>query len=169
MTPSVEWRVAAKRDRQLLERFSCTDVDGPDYELLVQRYFRTQAISHMGAPDSIHSDHRLLLVFDSGELVATACHRLRSIPDERNLVFAAVERSKQGRHLSNGEKASDALWSVAANDVLDRHLAADITVFARVHPENERSLKFCERVGLEPTQADANGLIVCIGRVGRAP
>jgi predicted SnoaL-like aldol condensation-catalyzing enzyme len=164
---AVEWRVAAKNDRQLLERFSCAEAGGPDYEQLVQRYFRTRAVSHMSAPNSLRSDHRLLLVFDSGELVAAACHRLRATPDERNFVFAAVELSKQGMSLGNGERASDVLWNVVANDMLDRSESVQLTVFARVHPDNRRSLKFCERIGLRATQPDSYGLIICIGTVAR--
>jgi hypothetical protein len=114
---TLSWRAARKGDRSILERFRCADEGGPDYEQLVQRYVRVQAISHMGAPDGIRSDHRLLLVFDGGDLVATGCHRLGPEPDQRHFVYAAVEKNRQGRLLSNGVRASDVLWSVVANDI----------------------------------------------------
>lgn len=150
-----------------MERFRCTDDDGSDFERLVQRYFRVQAISHMGTPDSIMTDHRLLLLLDGDELVGAACHRQGPAPDQRHFVYAAVEQSRQGRPLSNEGRASDVLWNVVANDIFDRQGEA-VTVFARVHPENERGLEYCRRIGLIPTTRDSYGLVICAGLIARA-
>jgi hypothetical protein len=134
LSGTVSWRLGQKKDRPLLERFCCTSENGPDYERRVQRYFRVQAIPHVGAADSIRSDHRLLLLFDGEELVATACHRRSRTPNQRLFAYAAVELSRQGNVLTNGERASMVLWGVVANDILDRQEADTTLVFARVDP-----------------------------------
>ncbi len=103
----VVWRPAVKADRVLLERFCCTADDGPDYERLVQRYFRVQAIRHAGTPSSKRADHRLLLLFDDGALVAAGSHRLGDPPSIRQFGFAVVDVTYQGRTLTNGARASD--------------------------------------------------------------
>ena len=167
MNGTVGWRLASKNDRQLLERFRCTDDDGPDYERLVQRYFRLKAIPHSGAEDSIRSDHRLLLVLEGDELVAAACHRRGPAPNQRHFLYAAVEKDRQGQLLSNGERGSDVLWSVVANDIIDRPGPAVALVVARVHPANERALAYCSRIGLIPTGHDSYGLVVCAGPIAK--
>ncbi len=164
---TILWRPATKRDRVLLQQFQCTDPDGPDFERLVQRYFRVQAIAHMGSHDSLRTDHRLLLVLDEDELVAAGCHRRGPQAGQRNFVFAAVASAFQGQELSNGVRASDALWSVVANDILDREQADPVDVFARVDRGNARSLAFCTRIGLATRGADRNGLVLCAGTIAR--
>jgi hypothetical protein len=160
---------AVKADRGLLERFRCTADDGPDYERVVQRYFRVQAIRHAGTPNSKRTDHRLLLLFDNGALVAAGSHRLGDSPSIRQFGFAAVDVTHQGRTLTNGARASDTLWQVVVNDMLTRPGDSSSTVVARVHPDNDRSLAFCSRIGLTPIEPDHNGLIICAGPLAPAP
>jgi hypothetical protein len=167
LSGNVSWRLANKGDRSLLQRFRCADDEGPAYERLVQRYFRTQAISHMGAVDSVRSDHRLLLILDGEELVAAGCHRRGPDPNQRYFIFAAVEKDRQGQRLSNGERASDVLWNIVASDILDREGDADTLVFARVDPENQRSLAYCRRIGLIPIEQGPQGLVICAGPIAR--
>jgi len=168
LSGTVSWRTAQKSDRPLLERFECTNDDGPDYERIVQRYFRVQAIPHLGAPDSIRADHRLLFVFDEDRLVAAGCHRRGPGPGQRHFVYAAVARDRQGRELSNGERASRVLWAVVSNDIIDREGGEETLVFSRVHPENARSLAYCSRIGLTPLEQDSRGLVICAGPIARA-
>jgi len=122
----------------------------------------------MGTSDSLATDHRLLLLLDGDELVAAACHRRGPAPDQRHFVYAAVEQSRQGRLLGNQQRASDLLWNVVANDIFDRQGAVATIVFARVHPDNERALAYCRRIGLIPTTHDSHGLVICAGLTARA-
>jgi len=163
----VTWRPAEKSDRALLERFCCTGDDGPQYERLVQRYFRAQAVRHAGTVDSLRTDHRLLLLFDNEALVGVACHRQGDSPSVRRLVFAALHIDRQGRSLTNGKRASDTLWEVVVNDMLVRPGVVPTTVVARVHPDNARSLRFCSRIGLDPIELDGHGLMICAGPLMR--
>jgi hypothetical protein len=78
-----------------------------------------------------------------------------------------VEKDRQGQLLSNGQRASDVLWEVIANDILDREGDVDLLVFARVDPANHRSLAYCSRIGLVPTDRDSHGLVICAGPIAR--
>jgi hypothetical protein len=166
----ISWRPATKQDRILLNGFTCTEEDGPEYEKLVQRYFRAASIRNMGTPTSLRRDHRLLLVFDAGHLVDAGCHE-RRVRGERLFAFGAVATEFQPRDatLTNGLRASDALWQVVSNDIFDRERAETVTVVARVHPENRRSLRFCEWIGLVVREPEPDGLVVCAGLVGGSP
>jgi len=159
----VTGRVATKADHALFERFTCTSDDGPDYEQFVQRYIRAEEIRHVSTLDSLRSNHRLLAVFDGDQMVAIGCHRRGALQNERRFVCAAVRQDHQGRTFSNGERASDVLWAVIGNDIFDRHDDNIVVVSARVHPGNERSLGFCRRIGLTPTELDSSGLLICSG------
>lgn len=158
----LSWRSASKADRQLLEQFTCTTTYGPDYEQIVQRYFRVQAIAHAGGHDAIRTDHRLLLLFLDEDLAGAACHRLNG-PDTRHVVFAALRLDLQGITVSDGPRVSEALWAAVLQDIRYRPGIQATTLYARVDPNNARSLAFCTRMKLKPGPADANGLIICSG------
>ncbi len=148
----------------MLEGFTCTSPDGPDYERLVQRYFRVQAIAHAGGHDAARTDHRLLLLLLDEELAGAACHRRSATsPATRHVVFAAVRLDLQGQALHGGRRISEALWNAVLQDVRSRPGEPTTTIYTRVDPENARSLAFCRRMRLKPGSADANGLIICSG------
>jgi hypothetical protein len=165
----VVWRPAEKSDRALLERFCCTAGDGPEYEHVVQRYFRAQAIRHAGTVDSLRADHRLLLLFETDVLVGVACHRRGDSPMVRHLALAAIHIDYQGGSLTNGKRASDTLWEVVVNDLLARPGVAPITIVAHVHPDSARSLGFCSRIGLDSIEVDGHGLMICAGPLPPTP
>jgi hypothetical protein len=129
----------------------------------MQRYSRVQAIPHLGAPDSRRADQRLLWIFDGEVVVAAGCHRRGSATGVRNFVFAAVELGHQGGRLSDGQRASDVLWQVIVTDMLARPGDPPSTIIARVHPDNARSLRYCQRSGLLAGERDSHGLVICSG------
>jgi hypothetical protein len=50
---------------------------------------------------------------------------------------------------------------VIVNDVFGRPGDSPQTVVARVHPDNVRSLRYCQRIGLLPGGRDSHGLVIC--------
>lgn len=160
---AVSWRPAVKADRVMLERFACAGRGAPDFEQLVQRYFRVQAIAQMGSPAGLRADHRLLLLMDDTTLLAAGCHQRGNEANRRNFVFAAVATRWQGQQLPDGRRTSDALWEVVANDMFERDGADELVVVAKVQQDNLRSLSYCARIGLTARSTDRTGLVVCAG------
>jgi hypothetical protein len=153
----------------MLERFTCASRGAPDFEQLVQRYFRVQAIARMGSPAARQADHRLLLLMDDTTVLAAGCHQRSNEPHRRNFVFAAVATQWQGQRLPDGRRTSDALWEVVANDMLERDGADELVVVAKVHQDNLRSLNYCARIGLTSRSTDGIGLVICTGILRPGP
>lgn len=128
----------------------------------MQRYFRVQAIAHAGGQDAARADHRLLLLFLDDELAGAACHRV-SAPGTRHVVFAALRLDVQGIAIPDGPRVSEALWDAVLQDIRSRPGTHATTLYARVDPDNARSLAFCTRMKLKLGPADANGLTICSG------
>lgn len=161
---AVSWRPATKSDRQLLESFQCAADDGPAFEREVQSWIRRDAITESNRGFKV--DQRLLLVFDGAELVAVGCHaRWANGQGEvgRLLVVGAVRRDMQGKDLSDGDAASNALMDVMMNDIADRDDPLPPWVAAKVNKANVRSLKLCDRYKLTSEQELDPELVLRVG------
>lgn len=169
----VHARIAEKADRALLESFCCTTKDGPEWERVVQRFFRVFALKFAGSPAGIARDARTLLVFDGKELVACGLHAAgtdwpRDGRSSRHLAYGAValdRRGSGGAALSNGGRASEALWEVLVRDAVDRPSGRPTVLWGRVHRLNRSSRDFCERHGLLPVEELERDLILYAGPV----
>ncbi|MEU1502598.1 hypothetical protein [Streptomyces sp. NPDC005732] len=154
----VNWSLGDKSDRIKLRDFACCPgcrteiVRHPqdtrqcitEWAHEVQTYFRQRAIAHTNSRSRSH-DQRLLLLHDAGELVGAAVHSSTRHPRpqdqpacfDRRLEFYAVSLSRQGRTLSNGERASQALLRAVVSDITTRHDPRDeVFLTAYVAPEN---------------------------------
>jgi hypothetical protein len=88
-------------------------------------------------------------------------------PAAMSAEYLASASSSRDVTLSDGTRLGR-LWQMVSNDMLDREESEAVTVMARVHPDNERSLPFCGRIGLAVCNLDSNGLVVCAGLIGRS-
>jgi len=164
----VTWRPATKADRASLERFQCTPESGPVFEREVQTWIRRDAIPDTNR--SGKSDQRLLLVHDGDDLVAVGCHaRWQDIDGKpsRLWIVGAVALSSQGERLSNGRRASDALVEILLNDVVERDDPPPEWLVAKVHKDNTRSLRLCDRIGLTTEQPLPDNLLLRLGPLPR--
>jgi hypothetical protein len=152
------WRVRAarKKDRSLLEGFTCADPAVP-WEAEVESFIRYKVIEWAFEPLARDQDPRLLLVFDrrTKELVAVAAHERRTLQHDDEAPFAAtklevvaVARAWQGRRFNSGERASDVAMAAVMTDVTDRVPRRAARIFAVVHEENVRSIGLYRRHGL---------------------
>jgi len=153
-----EWlvRVARKKDRALLMRFSCADIAVP-WEAEVEAYVRQSLFDWAFDTFAKENDPRLLLVFHrkSGDLVGVAAHERTTLRYGKQRAFAATKlevvalsRTWQGARFKTGERTSDVLMSAVMSDVAGRVPPRDARVFAVVHEENARSIAVCRRHGL---------------------
>lgn len=160
----VTWRPADKSDKQLLQSFECTTRTGLGFEKEVQTWIRRDAITESNR--GYRADQRVLLVFDDGELIAVGSHaRWENEQGQvgRLLIVGAVRLDKQGKQLSDGTRASEALMEVVLNDIVDRDDPPPGWVVAKVHKENARSLALCNRFGLTSEQKLSSDLVLRAG------
>jgi hypothetical protein len=162
---AVSWRPAKKDDRAALEHFRCTEGGQPEYEREVQTWIRRDAIRDTNR-SATKWDQRLLLVYDGDDLIAVGCHsRWGNIDGQpsRLWLVGAVALEYQGKRLSTGQRASEALVEVVVNDILDRDDPPPAWLAGKVHKDNVRSLGLCDRIGLSTRQPLSGDLVLCLG------
>ncbi len=141
-------RPAREGDTQALDAFRCST--GPWYEQEVEDYVRTRALAQsVENPES----YRLLLVLESGVLVACLAHHLEILLRDRGggipaarLHVLAISTGHQGRRLAGGERLADVVMATLIADALEI-LEVEV-VTAIVARDNLRSIALCERNGL---------------------
>lgn len=141
-----------KKDRALLESFSCADREVP-WQVEVESYVRRSLAEWAFAPHARKQDPRLF-ERKTHEFVGVAAHERSTMTYKNNHSFAAtkleviaIARAWQGQRFSSGERASDVLMSAVMADVSKRVPPRDAGVFAIVHEENSRSVDLCQRHG----------------------
>jgi hypothetical protein len=138
-------RPAHEGDTQALDAFRCSA--GPWYEQEVEDYARSRALAQaLESPES----YRLLLVLESGVLIACVAHHLEmSLRHGGNGIVAArlhmlaISIEHQGRRSAGGTRLSDIVMATLIADALEiREVEVATAIVAR---ENLRSIALCER------------------------
>ena len=152
-----------KADRQLLEAFECSAPGAPESLREVQRWFRQHALSYEGARRGSHG-HRLMMLFEDGKLVACGSHEHGTIAVDGDdiatltLVMGAVSLSAQGTELSNGRRASRALFDLQVHDGLTQQAAELIVSYVR--RDNVKAQTVAARHGMTVLRDDGEYLLM---------
>lgn len=156
---TVSWRIPNKRDRGLLQSFSCAQGVPPKgqplpWEHEVQTYFRHEALADTNR--SVRHDQRFRIAEDAQGLAAAYTHArpLEQHPDLhvpsghacRYLLMIAVAL----RHRHQGGKLADEVLINALFDIVEREPDHDyVAVFARIDYRNVPSQNRFRRTGFE--------------------
>ncbi len=154
---SVGWRPAdKKRDRQLLQSFTCAAKKAPEYQAEVQRYLRNKAQAAVnGAPRA--DDAHLLLLFDGDVVAGIVMHAFRpKLPAIGDVTARAVEyigvslayQGPEGKLLSNGSRASVQLLGLTFAHIASCPVQPEL-IAAAIHKMNVPSARLFARFGVD--------------------
>ena len=156
---SATWRVRSarntKKDRALLEAFSCAD-RAFRWQAEVEDFICAALFDWAFEPLAKPRDPRLLLTFvrSTMELVGVAAHERVTLQHRRRARFAAtklevvaIARRWQGQMFEPGVRASDVIMSAVMADIEHRVPPRHARVFAVVHEDNVRSIALARRYG----------------------
>lgn len=154
---SVGWRPAEKkRDRQLLQSFTCAPKNAPAYQTEVQRFLRGKAQSFVNSAKKDEDAH-LLLLLDDETLAGVAVHTLRpTLPAIGTVVARVVEyigvsidyQGPNGKLLGNGSRASVQLLGTTFAHIASRPVQPQL-VAAAIHKLNLPSARLFAKFGVD--------------------
>ncbi|WP_432114726.1 hypothetical protein [Streptomyces sp. S1] len=156
---TVTWRIPNKRDRRLLQSFSCARELAPTgrpapWEREVQTYFRSEALADTNG--SLTHDQRFRIAEDAQGVAAAYTHARPAdvhpdliLPPDcacRYLLMIAVAL----RHRNQGGKFADEVMIDALHDIAEREPDHDsIAIIARIDHRNAPSRNMFLRAGFE--------------------